>query len=81
MPSSLTVAMSPLLPDASRNDYSLGATWNTSSGLDEITLGYMLVEFEERDTLDNGVGQNYDGFDAAYKSRAHIFTLAYTRRF
>ena len=41
----------------------------------------MLVEFDERDTLENGVGVNYDGFDAAYKGRAHILTLAYNRRF
>jgi long-chain fatty acid transport protein len=74
-------SMSPLLPDASRNDFSIGGTWMTSSGLDEITLGYMLVEFEERDTLENGVGKNFDGFDAAYKSRAHILSLAYSRRF
>ena len=73
--------MSPLLPDASRNDFSAGATWTSSSATSEVTLGYMLVEFEERDTLEGGVGQNYDGFDAAYKSRAHILSLAYSHRF
>ena len=41
----------------------------------------MLVHFRERDTLENGVGKNFDGFDAAYKSRAHILSLAYSRRF
>lgn len=74
-------SMSPLLPDATRNDFSGGVTWTTANGRHDVTLGYMLVEFEERDTLDGGVGQNYDGFDAAYKSRAHIFTLAFNGRF
>jgi hypothetical protein len=36
----------------------------------------MLVEFDERRTLNN-----FDDLNGAYKSRAHIFTLAYTRRF
>ena len=49
-------SMSPLLPDASRNDYSGGATWTSESGRTEVSAGYMLVEFEERDTLENGVG-------------------------
>lgn len=74
-------SMSPLLPDASRNDFSAGTTWTTGSGNGEVTVGYMLVEFEERDTLEDGVGQNYEGFDAAYKGRAHIFSLAYNHRF
>lgn len=74
-------SMSPLLPDATRNDFSAGATWTGESGRHEVSGGYMLVEFEERDTLEDGAGVNYDGFDAAYKSRAHIFSLAYTGRF
>lgn len=71
-----TGSMSPILPDANRNDYSLGVTWTSGSGRYDLTGGYMLVEFEERETLDN-----YDEFYGSYKSRAHIFTLAYTRRF
>ncbi len=74
-------SMSPLLPDADRNDYSLGLTWTSGSGRYDLTAGYMLVEFQDRSTLENGVGQNYDGLDGTYASRAHIFTLGYTRRF
>jgi len=71
-----TASMSPLLPDANRNDYSVGVTWTSGSGRYDLTGGYMLVDFEERTTLDN-----YDEFYGSYKSLAHIFTLAYTRRF
>ncbi len=74
-------SMSALLPDANRNDYSLGFTWTSGSGRYDLTAGYMYVDFEDRDTLENGVGQNYDGFDGAYSTNTHIITLAYTRRF
>ncbi len=74
-------SISPILPDANRNDYSLGISWTSGSGRYDLNAGYMLVEFEDRDTLEGGVGQNYDGLDGAYSSRAHIFTLGYTRRF
>jgi len=76
-----TASVSALLPDANRNDYSLGLTWTSGSGRYDLTAGYMLVAFEDRDTFENGVGQNYDGFDGAYSSLAHIITLGYTRRF
>ncbi|HKI84962.1 MAG TPA: outer membrane protein transport protein [Candidatus Krumholzibacteria bacterium] len=76
-----TGSISPLLPDANRNDYSLGVTWTSRDGRYDLTGGYMLVEFEDRNTIENGVGQNYDGLDGAYSSRAHIITLGYTRRF
>ncbi len=71
-----TRSMSPLLPDANRNDYSFGTTWSSGSGRYDLTAGYMLVEFETRSTNDN-----FDEFNGSYNSRAHIFTLAYTRRF
>jgi long-subunit fatty acid transport protein len=74
-------SISPILPDANRNDYSLGLTWTSPDGRYDLTGGYMLVEFENRNTIVDGVGQNYDGLDGAYKSRAHIFTLGYNRRF
>lgn len=74
-----TESVSPLLPDADRLDYSLGATW--SSGEWELSAAYMLVDFEERSTVENGVGKNYDGFDGAYDSIAHIFSFGVSRDF
>jgi long-chain fatty acid transport protein len=74
-------SVSPLLPDADRNDYSIGLNWTGSSGRYDLTVGYMLVDFEQRSTVENGVGQNYEGFDGTYESKAHILTLGYNRRF
>jgi len=73
-------SVSPLLPDADRWDYSVGATYSTDK-LD-FTLGYMLVDFEERNTVENGVGGNFDGFDGNYyDSIAHIPTIGITYNF
>jgi long-chain fatty acid transport protein len=76
-----TGSISPLLPDADRNDFSVGATWTSGNGLYDVTAGYMLVAFDERSTVENGVGQNYDQFDGTYDSLAHIITLGVNRRF
>ncbi|RKZ16511.1 hypothetical protein DRQ53_06185 [bacterium] len=72
-------SVSPLLPDADRRDYSLGATW--SSGLWEVSAGYMLVDFLERSTVEDGVGQNLDEFNGTYDTLAHILSLGVSRDF
>lgn len=72
-------SVSPLLPDADRLDYSIGVTHRGFGG--EWTLAYMLVDFQERDTFEGGVGQNLDGFDGTYRSIAHIPTIGYSRNF
>ena len=42
----------------------------------------MLVDFEERNTVENGVGGNFDGFDGNYyDSIAHIPTIGITYNF
>lgn len=74
-------SVSPLLPDADRNDYSFGLTWTNPSGNLELTGGYMFVDFDERSTVVNGVGRNHDGFDGSYLTTAHIFTFGATRHF
>lgn len=74
-------SMSPLLPDASRNDYSLGASWMTADGRNEFTVGYMYVNFDERSTVINGERTALDGFDANYESNVNIFSFGYTRNF
>jgi long-subunit fatty acid transport protein len=71
--------MSPLLPDADRNDYSLGITYRRSGY--EFTVGYMLVDFNERSTVENGQGTNLDGFDGTYDSIAHIPTFGVSKSF
>ena len=72
-------SVSPLLPDANRLDYSAGFTW--TPGEWELSAAYMLVDFDERSTVENGVGQNLDGFDGAYDSIAHIFSFGVSRDF
>jgi long-chain fatty acid transport protein len=72
-------SMSPLLPDADRNDYSLGITYRRSGY--EFTVGYMLVDFNERSTVENGQGTNLDGFDGTYDSIAHIPTFGVSKSF
>jgi long-chain fatty acid transport protein len=69
-------SVSPLLPDANRFDYSLGVSYRTERW--DLTAGYMLVDFEERSTVVDGVGYNYEGFDGTYDSIAHIGTLGFT---
>ena len=66
-------SISPLLPDADRLDYSAGFTWARDTL--ELSAAYMLVDFQERSTVEGGVGQNPEGFDGSYRSIAHIFSL------
>lgn len=66
-------SVSPLLPDADRLDYSLGLTWRT--GRMAVNAAYMLVDFKERSTVEDGVGKNFDGFDGTYDSVANIFSF------
>lgn len=73
-------SMGPLLPDSDRRDYSLGFTYRTAGGL-ELTGAYMLVDFLERSSLINGIGQNPNGFDANYRSIAHIPTFGVSKSF
>lgn len=63
-------SVSPLLPDNTRNDFTFGFGYNF--GAFQLDLGYMLVDFAERSTVENGVGQNRDGFNGAYNSRADL---------
>ncbi len=63
-------SVSPLLPDNTRNDFSFGFGYNF--GAVQLDLGYMLVDFGERSTVEGGVGMNRDGFNGAYNSRADL---------
>ncbi len=72
-------SVSPVLPDADRWDYSLGLSYAHKNF--EITAAYMLVDFGERSTVENGAGRNFDGFDGAYDSIAQIPSIGVTYYF
>ena len=67
-------SMSPLLPDADRNDFAFGLGYRM--GNVNLDLAYMLVKFAERSTVVNGEGKNWDGFDGTYTSIAHLFMFS-----
>lgn len=68
-------AVSPLLPDDTRHNFSLGAGY--TFGKYQIDAGYMLVLLGKRTTLENGVGRNYHGFDGTYNSRADLLFASF----
>lgn len=68
-------SVSPLLPDANRNDFAFGLGYNF--GKYQIDLGYMFVDFEERSTIENGVGKNDFGFNGTYNSQASLLFLSF----
>ena len=76
-------SMSPLLPDANRNDYSFGLQMRATERI-TLTGTYMSVNFEERTNVENGVQQSFDTeFNPAgsYDSYAHIFGVGIGYRF
>ncbi len=68
-------SVSPLLPDNDRNDYSIGLGYTFNQF--QFDLGYMLVDFGERSTVEDGEGQNEYGFDGAYSSAANLFFFSF----
>lgn len=68
-------SVSPLLPDNDRNDYSFGVGYRMGSM--NFDLGYMLVDFGQRSTVEDGIGQNENGFDGEYSSIAHLFMFSF----
>jgi long-chain fatty acid transport protein len=74
-----THSVSPLLPDNDRNDVSLGLGY--TAGNWQFDAGYMYVDFGERSTVENGVGQNPDGFDGTYASIANLFFFSFGYHF
>jgi long-chain fatty acid transport protein len=67
-------SISPLLPDNNRHDFSFGLGYNKNNW--KFDAGYMLVDFGERSTVENGVGKNYDGFNGSYTSVANLLFFA-----
>jgi long-chain fatty acid transport protein len=67
-------SVSPLLPDNDRHDFSIGLGYSLSKW--QFDAGYMLVDFGERSTVEDGVGKNHDGFNGTYASIAHLLFVS-----
>ncbi len=74
-------AISPLLPDANKNDYSIGATYKTDKF--DFTLSYMAVIGEERSNIVDGRPANDDSAYpvGSYQALANIFGFGVGYRF
>jgi long-chain fatty acid transport protein len=72
-------SVSPLLPDNDRHDFSIGLGYTLNKW--QFDLGYMLVDFGERSTVENGEGKNHDGFDGTYASVAHLLFFSFGYHF
>lgn len=66
-------AISPLLPDADKQDYSIGVTYKTDKF--DFTFSYMAVMGEERSNIENGRPANDDPAYpvGTYQALANIF--------
>ncbi|MFQ5584449.1 MAG: OmpP1/FadL family transporter, partial [Calditrichia bacterium] len=67
--------MGPLLPDADRHDFSVGLGYKF--GKARIDLGYMMVNWNTRSTVEDGVGKNENNFNGTYDTRANLFFLSF----
>lgn len=75
------VAVSPLLPDSDRNDYSFGVMYRGSKF--DINVSYMAVVGEERTNIEGGepVRNTTDYPFGTYKAIANIFGAGFTYHF
>jgi len=64
-------SLEPLLPDANRNDLSIGFGYRLTPNW-TVDVSYMVVLFNQR-TTDPGVTMNK--FDGTYNSTAHLFAI------
>lgn len=71
-------SMSPLLGDGDRRGYCAGIGFNIH-GL-QTDIGYMYLDFDERNTGDNG-GVSLDGYEGSYRTKAILFGITTTMKF
>ncbi len=64
-------SVSPLLPDDTRHDFSVGFSYQ--AGLLKVDAGYMFVSIGDRSTVEDGSGRSDVGFNGTYNSHAHLF--------
>jgi long-chain fatty acid transport protein len=64
-----TMYVEPLLPDASRNEVSVGLGYNLTKHL-SVDLAYMFIKFDQRKAV--GTALNFDG---TYSSSANLFAV------
>lgn len=72
-------SVSPLLPDNDRNDYSLGLGYTMNNW--QFDVGYMMVDFGERSTVEDGEGKNHNGFNGTYATIANLFFISFGYHF
>jgi len=64
-----TIYVEPLLPDANRNEVSVGLGYNLTRNI-SVDLAYMFIKFDQR----RAVGTALD-FDGTYNSSANLFAV------
>lgn len=62
-----TPYVEPMLPDADRNDISIGGGYKINDKMN-VDASYLIVLFEDRNST-------YPGFNGTYKSSAHLFSV------
>jgi len=67
-----TETVNPLLPDADRNDFSIGVGYKITESI-HVDAAYMAVVFSERSTK----GKNVDGYDGVYNSHVNLFSIGF----
>lgn len=67
-------SVSPLLPDNDRHNLSLGLGYSLNKW--QFDAGYMMVDFSERSTVENGEGKNHDGFNGTYATIANLIFVS-----
>lgn len=66
-----THIVSPMLPDADRNGYSVGFSWKASPKM-RVDASFLHLPFDDRSTK----GQNIDNYNGTYRTRAELFGVS-----
>jgi long-chain fatty acid transport protein len=71
-----TESVSPLLPDAERKGFSVGASFGLTPNT-RLDVSYFYLKFKDRSTG----GINPDGYEGTYKTTANLFGFTLVHRF